>query len=200
MPGFYPEDEYDLAGFTVGAVEKTKILDVNTMKAGDAIIALPSTGVHSNGFSLVRRVFDLENKGLDRYSAELGRTLGEALLEPTKIYVKPALAAINAVPVRAISHITGGGFYENIPRALADGCCARIDKASLKVLPIFDLIQKVGNIPERDMFNTFNMGVGMAVIVDGAHADEAMRVFKANGQDAYIMGEIVSGEKGVEVC
>ena len=200
MPGFYPENEYDLAGFTVGAVEKTKILDMNTMKAGDAIIALPSSGVHSNGFSLVRRVFDLENKGLDRYSAELGRTLGEVLLEPTKIYVKPALAAINAVPVRAISHITGGGFYENIPRALAAGCVARIDKASLKVLPIFDLIQKEGNIPERDMFNTFNMGVGMAMVVAGDSADEAVRVLKANGQDAYIMGEIANGEKGVEIC
>lgn len=200
MPGFYPEDEYDLAGFTVGAVEKTKILDMNTMQAGDAIIALPSTGVHSNGFSLVRRVFDLENKGLNRYSDELGRTLGEALLEPTKIYVKPALAVVESVPVRAISHITGGGFYENIPRALPEGCLARIEKSSLKSLPIFDLIQKEGNIPERDMFNTFNMGVGMAMIVDSTSADEAVRILKANGQDAYIMGEIAKGEKGVEIC
>lgn len=200
MPGFYPEDEYDLAGFTVGAVEKTKILDATTMKAGDAIIALPSSGVHSNGFSLVRRVFDLENKGLDRYSDELGRTLGEALLEPTKIYVKPALEVVKNVPVRAISHITGGGFYENIPRALADGCVARIEKASLKTLPIFDLIQKEGNIPERDMFNTFNMGVGMAMVVDSAGADEAVRILKQQGQDAYIMGEIANGEKGVEIC
>lgn len=200
MPGFYPEDEYDLAGFTVGAVEKTKILDINTMKPGDAIIALPSSGVHSNGFSLVRRIFDLENKGLDRYSDELGRTLGEALLEPTKIYVKPALAVVNSVPVRAISHITGGGFYENIPRALAEGCIARIDKSSLKVLPIFDLLQKEGNIPERDMFNTFNMGVGMAMVVDAASADQAVRILKENGQDAYIMGEIAKGEKGVEIC
>lgn len=200
MPGFYPEDEYDLAGFTVGAVEKTKILDINTMKPGDAIIALPSSGVHSNGFSLVRRIFDLENKGLDCYSDELGRTLGEALLEPTKIYVKPALAVVNSVPVRAISHITGGGFYENIPRALAEGCTARIDKSSLKVLPIFDLLQKEGNIPERDMFNTFNMGVGMAMVVDAASADQAVRILKENGQDAYIMGEIAKGEKGVEIC
>lgn len=200
MPGFYPEDEYDLAGFTVGAVEKTKILDINTMKPGDAIIALPSSGVHSNGFSLVRRIFDLENKGLDRYSDELGRTLGEVLLEPTKIYVKPALAVVNSVPVRAISHITGGGFYENIPRALAEGCTARIDKSSLKVLPIFDLLQKEGNIPERDMFNTFNMGVGMAMVVDAASADQAVRILKENGQDAYIMGEIAKGEKGVEIC
>lgn len=200
MPGFYPEDEYDLAGFTVGAVEKTKILDINTMKPGDAVIALPSSGVHSNGFSLVRRIFDLENKGLDRYSDELGRTLGEALLEPTKIYVKPALAVVNSVPVRAISHITGGGFYENIPRALAEGCTARIDKSSLKVLPIFDLLQKEGNIPERDMFNTFNMGVGMAMVVDAASADQAVRILKENGQDAYIMGEIAKGEKGVEIC
>ena len=200
MPGFYPEDEYDLAGFTVGAVEKTKILDINTMKPGDAIIALPSSGVHSNGFSLVRRIFDLENKGLDRYSDELGRTLGEALLEPTKIYVKPALAVVNSVPVRAISHITGGGFSENIPRALAEGCTARIDKSSLKVLPIFDLLQKEGNIPERDMFNTFNMGVGMAMVVDAASADQAVRILKENGQDAYIMGEIAKGEKGVEIC
>lgn len=200
MPGFYPEDEYDLAGFTVGAVEKTKILDINTMKPGDAIIALPSSGVHSNGFSLVRRIFDLENKGLDRYSDELGRTLGEALLEPTKIYVKPALAVVNSVPVRAISHITGGGFYENIPRALAEGCTARIDKSSMKVLPIFDLLQKEGNIPERDMFNTFNMGVGMAMVVDAASADQAVRILKENGQGAYIMGEIAKGEKGVEIC
>ncbi|MEG0854722.1 MAG: phosphoribosylformylglycinamidine cyclo-ligase [Angelakisella sp.] len=199
MPGFYPEDEYDMAGFTVGAVDKSKILDANTMKAGDAIIALPSSGVHSNGFSLVRRVFDLEHKGLDRYSDELGATLGETLLTPTKIYVKPMLALLDKVPVRAVSHITGGGFYENIPRALGAGCKAVIEKKKLSIPPIFHLLAREGNIPERDMFNTYNMGVGMAVIVPGDRADEALRILKAHGEQAYLLGEVASGETGVDL-
>ena len=200
MPGFYPEDEYDLAGFSVGVVDKQKILDNTTMQAGDAIIALPSSGVHSNGFSLVRKVFDIEHKGLDLYSNELGQTLGETLLTPTKIYVKPILALLEQVSVRAISHITGGGFYENIPRSIPQAFCAKIDRKALKILPIFDLIQKVGNIPERDMFNTFNMGVGMSVVVPAQQADKALRILKANGQEAYLMGEIVKGEDAVVIC
>ena len=200
MPGFYPEDEYDLAGFSVGVVDKDKILDNQTMQEGDAIIALPSSGVHSNGFSLVRKVFDIENKGLEMYSAELGQTLGEALLTPTKIYVKPILALLEKVNVRAISHITGGGFYENIPRSIPKEFCAKIDRQSLKILPIFQLIQSVGGIPERDMFNTFNMGVGMSVVVPAQQADEALRILKANGQEAYLMGEVVKGEDAVVIC
>ena len=171
MPGFYPVDEYDLAGFTVGVVDKDKILDNTRMKAGDALIALPSSGVHSNGFSLVRKVFDVEKGGLDRRVDELGRTLGEALLEPTRIYVKPILALLEQADVSAVSHITGGGFYENIPRALAPGFTARIEKAKVQTPPLFGLIQRTGNIPERDMFNTFNMGVGMCVTVAAADAD-----------------------------
>ena len=200
MPGFYPEDEYDLAGFSVGVVDKDKILDNQTMQEGDAIIALPSSGVHSNGFSLVRKVFDIENKGLEMYSAELGQTLGETLLTPTKIYVKPILALLEKVNVRAISHITGGGFYENIPRSIPKEFCAKIDRQSLKILPIFQLIQSVGGIPERDMFNTFNMGVGMSVVVPAQQADEALRILKANGQEAYLMGEVVKGEDAVVIC
>lgn len=199
MPGFYPVDEYDLAGFTVGAVDKTAIFDNTKIAEGDAIIALPSSGVHSNGFSLVRRIFDIENKGLNLYSAELGRTLGEALLEPTKIYVKPVLALAKELPVLAVSHITGGGFYENIPRCLPDGFAAKIEKAAVKTPAIFPLMQQVGNVPERDMYNTFNMGVGMCVIVPKAVANKAVDVLKANGQDAYIMGEAVKGE-GVILC
>ena len=203
MPGFYPEDEYDLAGFTTGVVEKSKIIDNANMKPGDAILALPSTGVHSNGFSLVRKVFGLDAAGaaarLDAYSAELGKTLGEALLAPTKIYVKPVLALLDKVDVLAVSHITGGGFYENIPRALAEGCTARIRKAAVKTPPLFDLIAKAGGIPERDMFNTFNMGVGMALVVPAGQADEAVRILRENGEDAYILGEIGAGEKGVEL-
>ena len=203
MPGFYPADEYDLAGFTVGVVEKTKIIDSANMRPGDAIIALPSTGVHSNGFSLVRKVFGLDGGGarqLNVYSAELGKTLGEALLAPTRIYVKPVLALMEQMDVWAVSHITGGGFYENIPRALADGCVARIKKADVRTPALFGVLAKAGNIPERDMFNTFNMGVGMAVVVPGARADEAVRVLKAAGEDAYILGEIAKGEqKGVEL-
>lgn len=200
MPGFYPADEYDLAGFTVGVVDKAKIADNTAMKAGDAVIALPSSGVHSNGFSLVRKVFNVEKNGINVYSDELGATIGETLLTPTKIYVKPVLALIDKVEVFALSHITGGGFYENIPRALPAGKQVKIRKADVKVLPIFDLIAKTGNIPERDMFNTFNMGVGMAAVVPSDKADEALRVLRENGENAYILGEIADGEKGIALC
>lgn len=199
MPGFYPEDEYDLAGFSVGIVDKQKIVDVNAQKAGDVLIALPSSGVHSNGFSLVRKVFDVENADLDKTFDELDKPLGETLLTPTKIYVKPMLELFKAVPVKAVSHITGGGFYENIPRSLPEGLCAKIDKASLRILPIFNVIQQVGSIPERDMFNTYNMGVGMCVAVDKADADKAVEVLQANGVDAYIMGELVNGSQPIEI-
>lgn len=199
MPGFYDVKEYDLAGFTVGVVDKSKILDNTKMQPGDVVIALPSSGVHSNGFSLVRKVFDVENTDLHRYYDELGTTLGECLLTPTKIYVKPMLALLEKVNVRAISHITGGGFYENIPRCLPEGMTASIEKAKVKVLPIFDLMAKTGNIPERDMFNTFNMGVGMIAVVPAAEADEALRILQANGENAYAMGEIKAGTEGVEL-
>lgn len=202
MPGFYPEDEYDLAGFTVGAVDKSKILDNSTMAPGDVIIALPSSGVHSNGFSLVRKVFDLENNPDNLFTrpAELGgKSLGEALLEPTCIYVKPVLAVMQQVKVKGVSHITGGGFYENIPRSLKKGCCARIRKADVRVPALFDLIAKVGNIPERDMYNTFNMGVGMILTVAAEDADKTIEILQANGQDAYRLGVIAEGE-GVELC
>ena len=201
MPGFYPEDEYDLAGFTVGAVDKSKILSNESMKPGDVIIALPSSGVHSNGFSLVRRVFDLENhpEVLKEYHEELGCTLGEALLAPTRIYVKQALAVMEKVQVKGVSHITGGGFYENIPRSLKKGCCARIKKSDVRTPALFDLLQKTGNIPERDMFNTFNMGVGMILTVAAEDAQTALDILKAQGEDAYILGEIAEGE-GVELC
>jgi len=199
-PGMMPEDDYDLAGFTVGLVDREKVFDNKTVKAGDAILALPSTGVHSNGFSLVRKVFDVENKDLGVYSAELGSTLGEALLTPTKIYVKPLLALAKAMPVKAVSHITGGGFYENIPRSLPEGYTAKIDRKALRILPIFDLLQKTGNIPERDMFNTYNMGVGMSLVVDNDKADEALRVLKENGEDAYLIGEITEGDTGVVIA
>ncbi len=202
MPGFYPEDEYDLAGFTVGAVDKSKILDNSTMAPGDVIIALPSSGVHSNGFSLVRKVFDLENNPDNLFTrpAELGgKSLGEALLAPTCIYVKPVLAVMQQVKVKGVSHITGGGFYENIPRSLKAGCCARIRKADVRVPALFDLIAKVGNIPERDMYNTFNMGVGMILTVAAEDADKTIEILKANGQDAYRLGVIAEGE-GVELC
>ena len=202
MPGFYPEDEYDLAGFTVGAVDKSKILDNSTMAPGDVIIALPSSGVHSNGFSLVRKVFDLENNPDNLFTrpAELGgKSLGEALLAPTCIYVKPVLAVMQQVKVKGVSHITGGGFYENIPRSLKKGCCARIRKADVRVPALFDLIAKVGNIPERDMYNTFNMGVGMILTVAAEDADKTIEILKANCQDAYRLGVIAEGE-GVELC
>ncbi len=195
MPGFYPVNEYDLAGFAVGVVDKKKILNAQSMQEGDVIIALPSSGVHSNGFSLVRKVFGVGTNDLSKPMAELGgKSIQETLLTPTKIYVKPILALLDSVTVRSISHITGGGFYENIPRSLPKGLAAKIDKSALKILPIFDLIAKVGNIPERDMFNTFNMGVGMSVIVKKEDAQKALDVLKANGEDAYIMGEVVKGE------
>ena len=201
MPGFYPEDEYDLAGFAVGVVDKDKILDNKTMEAGDVVIALPSSGVHSNGFSLVRRVFDVENSDIKTPLAELGgKSLGETLLAPTKIYVKPMLALFEEVKVKAVSHITGGGFYENIPRSIPKGFGAKIDKSALRIPPIFKLLAEKGNIPERDMFNTFNMGVGMSVVVAKADAEKALEILKANGEDAYIMGEIIPSEEGVVIC
>ncbi len=195
MPGFYPEDEYDLAGYCTGVVDKAKIIDNKTMCEGDVVIALPSSGVHSNGFSLVRKVFDVENCDLRSPMAELGgKSIGEALLAPTRIYVKPVLALMEQVKVRAISHITGGGFYENIPRSIPDGYAARIDKSAVRVLPIFELIAKTGQITERDMFNTFNMGVGMSVVVAKEDADKALSVLKENGEDAYVIGEIVRSD------
>ncbi|MBR2417317.1 MAG: phosphoribosylformylglycinamidine cyclo-ligase [Clostridia bacterium] len=200
MPGFYPIDEYDLAGFSVGVVDKKNILDNKTMKEGDVIIALPSSGVHSNGFSLVRKVFDIENCDLKSPREELGgRSLGEALLCPTKIYVKPMCALFEEVKVKAVSHITGGGFYENIPRSIPDGFGAEIKKEDVKILPIFDLIAKTGNIPERDMFNTFNMGVGMSVVVAAEDAEKALGILKANGEDAYIIGKIIESEDKVTI-
>lgn len=199
MPGFYPEDEYDLAGFAVGIVDKARILDSSAMREGDALIALPSSGVHSNGFSLVRRVFEVEGGALERYEPELGRTLGEALLEPTRIYVKPVLALLRSARVSDISHITGGGFYENVPRALAPGFTARIEKAKLKTPPLFSLIARAGEIPERDMYNTFNMGVGMLAAVAAEDADAAVRCLRENGVEAYVCGEVARGEGGVEL-
>ena len=200
MPGFYPEDEYDLAGFVVGVVDKNKMIEKTMVREGDRIIALPSSGVHSNGFSLVRRVFDVENADIKSPCAELGgASIGETLLKPTKIYVKPLLALMDEVSVHGVSHITGGGFYENIPRSIPAGLCARIRKSDVRVLPIFDLIAKRGNIPERDMYNTYNMGVGMTVIVAEKDADRALEILRANGEDAYMLGEIVPGE-GVELC
>ena len=200
-PGLMPEDDYDLAGYCTGVVDKSKIIDNKTMEAGDVIIALPSTGVHSNGFSLVRKVFDVENADLTSPVAELGgKSIGETLLTPTRIYVKAVLALIEQVKVKGISHITGGGFYENIPRSIPDGLGAKIDKASVKVLPIFDLIAKTGNISERDMYNTFNMGVGMSIVVSKAEADKAIEVLKANGEDAYLIGEIVKADEKITIC
>lgn len=193
-PGTMEADDYDLAGFAVGIVDKEKVLDQNKMAAGDVVIALPSSGCHSNGYSLVRKVFDVENADLNKYYDELGTTLGEALLTPTIIYVKPVLAAIEAAEVHGVSHITGGGFYENIPRCIPDGLCAKIDKSAIKVSPIFNLLQKEGNIPERDMYNTYNMGVGMAVIATKETAEKAIEVLKAEGCDAYVIGEIIEGE------
>ena len=196
-PGTMEADDYDLAGFAVGIVDKEKVLDQNKMAAGDVVIALPSSGCHSNGYSLVRKVFDVENADLNKQYDELGTTLGEALLTPTIIYVKPVLAAIEAAEVHGVSHITGGGFYENIPRCIPDGLCAKIDKSAIKVSPIFNLLQKEGNIPERDMYNTYNMGVGMSIVVAADQAEKALEVLKANGEDAYVIGEIVKDEAGV---
>ncbi|MBO4866033.1 MAG: phosphoribosylformylglycinamidine cyclo-ligase [Ruminococcus sp.] len=199
-PGLMPEEEYDLAGFSVGVVDKDKILDPTTQKPGDVMIAIKSSGVHSNGFSLVRKVFDVNEENLAKHYDELGTTLGEALLTPTRIYVKAIMSLLDAVKVKSISHITGGGFYENIPRALPKGISAQIKRSDVQVLPIFDLIAKTGNIPERDMFNTFNMGVGMTVVVDKADADAAIAAIKAAGEDAYVLGELVESDMGVIIC
>ena len=195
MPGFYPIDEYDLAGFTVGAVDRSKVINNKSMKAGDVVIALPSSGVQSNGFSLVRKVFDVENCDLRSPVENLGgKSLGETLLTPTKIYVKPMLALMEQVTVKGVSHITGGGFYENIPRSIPDGLGARIEKSKVQILPIFKLIQEVGGISERDMFNTFNMGVGMSIVVAKEDADRAIEILKANGEAAYLIGEITESD------
>ncbi len=201
MPGFYPEDEYDLAGFSVGIADKDKLLDNSAVKEGDVIIGLKSSGVHSNGFSLVRKIFDVENKDIKTPLEFLGgKSIGETLLAPTKIYVKPMCALFEKVTVKAVSHITGGGFYENIPRSIPKGFGAKIDKNALEILPIFTLLQKEGNIPERDMFNTFNMGIGMSVIVDKNDADKSLEILKSNGEDAYIIGEIVKSDESVKIC
>ncbi|MEG1529801.1 MAG: phosphoribosylformylglycinamidine cyclo-ligase, partial [Clostridia bacterium] len=199
MPGFYPVDEYDLAGFSVGVVDKSKVLDNTKMQVGDIVIALPSSGVHSNGFSLVRKVFDAENnKEILKPNAELGgKSIAETLLTPTKIYVKPMLALFEQITVKGVSHITGGGFYENIPRSIPSGLGAKIKKSDIKILPIFKEIQKAGNVPERDMFNTFNMGVGMDIIVAKEDAARAIEILKASGENAYVLGEIVESEDGV---
>ena len=201
MPGFYPVDEYDLAGYCTGVVDKSKIIDNKTMEEGDVVIALPSSGVHSNGFSLVRKVFDVENSDIKSPVAELGgKSIGETLLTPTKIYVKPVLALLDAVKVRAISHITGGGFYENIPRSIPDGFGAKIEKSAVRILPIFELLAKTGGISEHDMFNTFNMGVGMSIVVAKEDANKALEVLKANGEDAYVIGEIVKSDEKITIC
>ena len=200
MPGFYPVDEYDLAGFSVGIVDKDKVIDNKKMQAGDVIIALPSSGVHSNGFSLVRKVFDVENADIKSPVEALGgKSIGETLLTPTKIYVKPVLALLEQVEVKGISHITGGGFYENIPRSIPDGLGAVIKRDSVKVLPIFSLIAKTGNIDERDMFNTFNMGVGMSIVVNKEYAERSVEILKANGEDAYIIGEIAQSDEKITI-
>ena len=199
-PGLMPVEDYDLAGFAVGIVDKKKILNKDRMAVGDVVIALPSTGIHSNGFSLCRKVFNIDNNDPLLYVAreELGgKTIAEALLTPTKIYVKPVLALLEKVDVKGISHITGGGFYENIPRSIPKGLTAKINKSAVKVLPIFDLIAKFGDIPERDMFNTYNMGVGMSIVVPANEVELAIETLKANGQDAYVIGEIVAGDEGV---
>lgn len=197
MPGFYPEDEYDLAGFAVGAVSRRNILDKNKVEAGDIVIALPSSGIHSNGFSLVRKVLDIENTDLSvRPDILGGETLGDTLLTPTKIYVRPILKLIQRVTVKSIAHITGGGFYENIPRALPDGIGVKMLRNSVRVLPVFSLVQQAGDIPEHDMFNTFNMGVGMVAIVSRSQADRALNLLQAEGEDAYILGETCSINEG----
>ena len=193
-PGMMAADDYDLAGFSVGIVDKPKVIDHSTMTAGDVILALPSSGIHSNGYSLVRKVFNVEHANLELYSEELGSTLGEALLAPTRIYVKPVLRCMEAVTVKGVSHITGGGFFENIPRCLPDGLTAKIEKAALQTQPIFHMLQKLGNIPEHDMFNTYNMGVGMAVIVAKEDADRAIAALDCG---AYVIGEIVEGDERV---
>lgn len=199
-PQLMPDDEYDLAGFSVGIVDKDKILDPATQKAGDVMIAIKSSGLHSNGFSLVRKVFNVNEQNLARHQSDLGTTLGECLLTPTRIYVKAVMSLLDAVKVKSISHITGGGFYENIPRSLPDGLSAKIARSDVQVMPIFDLIAKTGKIPERDMFNTFNMGVGMCVVVDKNDADKAIAAIKAAGEEAYVLGELVESDEGVIIC
>ena len=199
-PGTMAPDDYDLAGFSVGIVDRAKVIDQSRMAPGDVVLALPSSGVHSNGFSLVRKVFNVERTDLGRRYDELDGELGEVLLRPTVIYVKPVLAALAAADVRGVSHITGGGFYENIPRCIPDGLCARLEKAAVRTLPIFGLIQRMGNIPERDMFNTFNMGVGMTLVVSPDTADRALAALGENGVNAYVLGEIVRGEDKVALC
>ena len=201
MPGFYPEDEYDLAGYSTGIVDRNRIIDNKTMCDGDVIIALPSSGVHSNGFSLVRKVFDVENCDIKAPVAELcGKSLGETLLTPTKIYVKPVIALLEKVKVKGISHITGGGFYENIPRSIPEGFGAVISRKDVRVLPIFDLIAKVGNITEHDMFNTFNMGVGMSIVVAKEDLSTALEILKSNGEDAYVIGHIEKSDERIKIC
>ena len=199
-PGTMKPDDYDLAGFAVGVVDRNKILDKNKMQPGDVVIALPSSGLHSNGYSLVRKVFDVENADLGQYYGELGCALGEELLRPTKIYVRPVLAAIEAADIRGISHITGGGFYENIPRCIPDGLCAKIEKKTLRIPPIFPLLSRMGGISERDMFNTFNMGTGMVLVAAKDSADKALAALHSLGQEAGVIGEIVLGEEKVELC
>ena len=202
-PGMMPAEDYDLAGFAVGIVDKKKILDKTKMAEGDVVIALASSGVHSNGFSLVRKVFDIDHNPASLYAPceELGgKSIAETLLTPTKIYVKSVLALLEKVTVKGISHITGGGFYENIPRSIPKGLTAKIDKSAVKVLPIFDLIAKTGNIPERDMYNTYNMGVGMSIVVPANEVETALEILRANGEDAYVIGEIIRGDDGVVLC
>ena len=199
-PGMMPADDYDLAGFSVGMVDRSKVIDPSSMKAGDVILALPSSGIHSNGYSLVRKVFNVEHANLNLHSDALGCTLGEALLTPTTIYVKPVLACIDAAEVHGISHITGGGFFENIPRSIPDGLCAKINKSAIRLPAIFQMLQSMGNIPEHDMFNTYNMGVGMTVIVKAEDADRAIAALKAEGCDAYALGEVVTGEEKIALC
>ena len=199
MPGFYPVDEYDLAGFSVGVVDKDKMINPENVQPGDVLIALPSSGVHSNGFSLVRKVFELEEKPRNIFREFNGSTLGETLLTPTRLYVKPMLKLIDAVQVKSIVHVTGGGFYENIPRALNARTKAVIDRSKVRVLPVFEEIQKVGNISEHDMFNTFNMGVGMIAIVSEQDADKALATLKEAGEDAYVIGQVQEGQQGIEI-
>ena len=201
MPGFYPVDEYDLAGYCTGVVDKAKIIDNGAMRPGDVVIALPSSGVHSNGFSLVRKVLDVENSDITSPVESLGgKSVGEALLAPTKIYVKPVLALLEKVKVKGISYITGGGFYENIPRSIPEGLGAKIERSAVRVLPIFDLIAKAGNISEHDMFNTFNMGVGMSIVVAPEDAELALSVLKEQGEDAYVIGKIEESAEKITIC
>ena len=199
-PGLMPDEEYDLAGFSVGVVDRDKMIDNSTQKAGDVMIAIKSSGVHSNGFSLVRKVFTVNEQNLARHQSDIGMTLGDCLMTPTRIYVKAIMALMDAVKVKSISHITGGGFYENIPRALPNGLSAKIARSDVRVLPIFDLIARTGKISEHDMFNTFNMGVGMCVVVDKNDADKAIEVINSTGEQAYVLGELVESDEGVVIC